>query len=194
MVDQLGLDKLYRSSVLSVANAGFVKNIVQTRGMKLASRFVAGEQLEDAIRAVETLEADGVHGILDLLGEMISSREASDAFVQQILEIFPAIAAKLFPKYVSIKLSQLGLDVSPDLALENGRAILNAAKNVGAFVRIDMEDSPRVDKTIKVFRALRTEFDNVGLVLQAMLRRTEQDLEALADLKPNLRIVKGAYL
>ncbi len=188
------VDQLYRSGVLNVANADFVKNIVQTRGMKLASRFVAGEALEDAIRAVEILELDGVHGILDLLGEMVSSRETSDAFVQQILKIFPAIAVKPFPKYVSIKLSQLGLDLSSDLALDNARTILSAAKNADAFVRIDMEDSPRVEKTLQVFRALRTEFDNVGLVLQAMLRRTEQDLESLADLRPNLRIVKGAYL
>jgi proline dehydrogenase len=188
------LDQYYRAAVLGIANAEPIKNLVQTRGFSLAKRFVAGVDLTDAIKAVETLEQDGVHGILDLLGEMISTKEQSDPFVQKILEIFPAIAGKTFPKYVSIKLSQLGLDVSQELALENGRAILTAAKNVGAFVRIDMEDSPRVDATLEVFRSLKTEFDNVGLVLQAMLRRTEKDLENLSDLKPNLRIVKGAYL
>ncbi len=190
----LNLDRLYRSAVLSVAGNGSLKNLVQTRGWRMASRFVAGENLGSALDAVERLEADGVHGILDLLGEMVSSREQSDHFVRQILEIFPAIAARTFPKYVSIKLSQLGLDVSSELALENGRQILRAAKSVGSFVRVDMEDSPRVDKTLEIFRTLRGEFDNVGLVLQAMLRRTETDLEALSDLKPNLRIVKGAYL
>ena len=190
----MNVDQLYRSAVLSIAGNTQVKQLVQTRGWNLASRFVAGETLRSAIAATQQLETEGVHGILDLLGEMVSSREQSDACVREILEIFPAIAALNFPKYVSIKLSQLGLDISTDLALENGRAILNAAKNVNCFVRIDMEDSPRVDKTLKVFRALRTEFDNVGLVLQSMLRRTEADLEALSDLKPNLRIVKGAYL
>jgi proline dehydrogenase len=188
------IDQYYRSAVLGIANAEPIKNLVQTRGFGLAKRFVAGNELTDAIQAVETLEQDGVHGILDLLGEMISTKEQSDPFVQKILEIFPAIAGKTFPKYVSIKLSQLGLDVSANLALENGRNILKAAKNVGSFVRIDMEDSPRVDATLEVFRTLRQEFDNVGLVLQAMLHRTEKDLENLSDLKPNLRIVKGAYL
>ncbi len=188
------IDQYYRQAVLGIANAAPIKNLVQTRGFGLAQRFVAGNELTDALKAVETLEQDGVHGILDLLGEMVSTKEQSDPFVQKILEIFPSIAGKTFPKYVSIKLSQLGLDVSQDLALENGRNILKAAKNVGSFLRIDMEDSPRVDATLEVFRALRTEFDNVGLVLQSMLRRTEKDLENLSDLKPNLRIVKGAYL
>lgn len=190
----MNVDQLYRSAVLSIAGNTQVKQLVQTRGWNLASRFVAGETLRSAIAATQQLETEGVHGILDLLGEMVSSREQSDACVREILEIFPAIATLSIPKYVSIKLSQLGLDISTDLALENGRAILSAAKNVNCFVRIDMEDSPRVDKTLEVFRALRTEFDNVGLVLQSMLRRTEADLEALSDLKPNLRIVKGAYL
>ncbi len=188
------IDQYYRQAVLGIANAAPIKNLVQTRGYGLAKRFVAGNELTEAIRAVETLQQDGVHGILDLLGEMISTKAQSDIFVQKILEIFPSIASKTFPKYVSIKLSQLGLDVSPDLALENGRNILKAAKDVNAFVRIDMEDSPRVDATLEVFRTLKTEFDNVGLVLQAMLRRTEKDLENLSDLHPNLRIVKGAYL
>ncbi len=188
------IDQYYRSTVLGIANAEPIKNLMQTKGYSLAKRFVAGNELEDAIKAVETLEQEGVHGILDLLGEMISTKEQSDPFVQKILEIFPAIKEKTFPKYVSIKLSQLGLDVSAELALENGRNILKAAQEVGSFVRVDMEDSPRVDATLEVFRTLRTEFDNVGLVLQAMLRRTEKDLEGLSDLKPNLRIVKGAYL
>ena len=182
------IDQYYRQAVLGIANAAPIKNLVQTRGYGLAKRFVAGNELEEAISAVERLEQDRVHGILDLLGEMISTKAQSDIFVQKILEIFPSIANKTFPKYVSIKLSQLGLDVSKELALENGRKILKAAQEVGAFVRIDMEDSPRVDSTLEVFRTLKTEFDHVGLVLQAMLRRTERDLENLSDLKPNLRI------
>jgi proline dehydrogenase len=188
------LDQYYRQAVLGIAGVPAIKNMLETKGFALAKRFVAGNQLQDAIHAVETLESEGVHGILDLLGEMISTKEQSDPFVQQILEIFPAIAGKKFPKYVSIKLSQLGLDVGTDLALKNGRNILQAAKDVGSFVRIDMEDSPRIDTTLEIFRTLRGEFDNVGLVLQAMLRRTEKDLAALGNLSPNLRIVKGAYL
>ena len=125
---------------------------------------------------------------------MVNSDAEAEAFTSQILEICAALESKSWPKYVSIKLSQLGLDLRADLALENARRIIAAAKLAGAFVRVDMEDSPRIDKTIEIFRTLRGEFFNVGLVLQSMLYRTEKDLEDLADLKPNLRIVKGAYL
>ncbi len=184
----------YRSFVLGVANQAWMQKLIEARGRGLVRRFVAGDELADAIRAVDVLENSGVHGILDLLGEMVTTHEQVQEFVKQILNIFPSIQEKTWPKYVSIKLSQLGLDQSLALAEQNAIKILEAAKTVGAFVRIDMEDSARVDKTITVFRALRAHHDNVGLVLQAMLRRTAQDLEDLQDLKPNLRIVKGAYL
>jgi proline dehydrogenase len=190
----INFDRLYRSAVLGVAGNSTVKNLVQDRAKAAVSRFVAGESLPEAVIAVETLERERVHGILDLLGEMVNSDAEANGFTSEILSIFDALEAKPYPKYASIKLSQLGLDINPDLAVMNAKKILSLAKKVGAFVRIDMEDSPRVERTLEIFRGLRGEFDNVGLVLQAMLRRTEKDLENLADLKPNLRIVKGAYL
>jgi proline dehydrogenase len=95
-----------------------------------------------------------VHGILDLLGEMVNSDAEANGFSSQILSIFEALETKPYPKYASIKLSQLGLDINPELALENAKKILTLAKKVGAFVRIDMEDSPRVEKTISMFRTL----------------------------------------
>ena len=190
----LNIDRLYRSAVLGVAGQAFVKNAVRERARAAVGRFVAGEDLQSAIAAVDALERDGVHGILDLLGEMVNSSDEAKRFTAQILEIFPSIKDKPWPKYASIKLSQLGLDIHPELALEHARTIAQAARGVGAFVRVDMEDSPRVDATLEVFRTLRGEFDNVGLVIQSMLRRSENDLEGLLDLKPNLRIVKGAYL
>jgi proline dehydrogenase len=190
----LNVDRLYRSAVLGVAGNSLVKKLVHDRAQFAVKRFVAGETLEEAVKAVDTLEQDGIHGILDLLGEMVNSETEANAFTAQILEIFDAVRSKSWPKYVSIKLSQLGLDIDPDMALENATRILDAAEDVGAFVRIDMEDSPRIDATLEVFRRLRLESANVGLVLQSMLYRTEKDLEHLSDLKPNLRIVKGAYL
>jgi proline dehydrogenase len=195
----INIDRLYRSAVLGVANNPLIKNVIHERARGAVSRFVAGETLPEAINAVERLEQDGIHGILDLLGEMVNSDAEAKMFTAQILEIFAAYERwhsehKRFPGYASIKLSQLGLDRPGDLGIQNARKILEAAKRANAFVRIDMEDSPRVSKTLEVFRELRSEFDNVGLVIQAMLRRTETDLENIADLKPNLRIVKGAYL
>ena len=190
----MNFDRLYRSLVLGVANNSTIKNLVHDRAKAAVSRFVAGETLGDAVNVVEKLEQDHVHGIMDLLGEMVNSDAEANGFTAEILSIFDALEAKPYPKYASIKLSQLGLDINPDLALTNAKKILTLAKKSDAFVRIDMEDSPRVEKTLELFRTLRGEFDNVGLVLQAMLRRSEKDLENLSDLKPNLRIVKGAYL
>ncbi len=190
----LNVDRLYRSAVLGVAGNSLVKKLVCDRAQFAVKRFVAGETLEEALKAVDTLEQDGIHGILDLLGEMVGSEAEAATFTEQILHIFEAAQARPWPKYISIKLSQLGLDIDQDMALENASRILDAAENVGAFVRIDMEDSPRIDATLEVFRRLRLESANVGLVLQSMLYRTEKDLERLSDLKPNVRIVKGAYL
>jgi proline dehydrogenase len=190
----LNVDRLYRSAVLGVAGNELIKKLVQQRGRFAVNRFVAGETLAEAIQSVDVLEQDGIHGILDLLGEMVNTEAEAEAFTAQILEICTALEAKPWPKYISIKLSQLGLDLSPELALENAQRIATAARLAGAFVRVDMEDSPRIDKTIEIFRTLRAEFFNVGLVIQSMITRTEKDLENLADLKPNLRIVKGAYL
>lgn len=190
----LNVDRLYRSAVLGVAGNGLIKKLIEDRGRLAVNRFVAGETLTEAIASVDVLEQDGIHGILDLLGEMVNSDAEAEAFTAQILEICTALHARAWPKYISIKLSQLGLDLRPELALENARRIASAAHQAGAFVRVDMEDSPRIDATLEVFRTLCAEFSNVGLVLQSMLYRTEKDLENLADLKPNLRIVKGAYL
>ncbi|HWG84638.1 MAG TPA: proline dehydrogenase family protein, partial [Deinococcales bacterium] len=187
-------DRFYRSAVLGVAGNKVVQDIVRQRGGSLVSRFVAGEDLHQALAALDRLESEGVHGILDLLGESVTSEEQARAFTAQITEIVDALAAKPYPRYVSIKLTQLGLDLSTDLALENARAIVSRAAPSGTFVRIDMEDSPRIDRTLAIYRTLREGFDNVGIVLQAYLYRTEGDLEDLAELRPNVRIVKGAYL
>lgn len=194
--------RAYRSAVLGIAGRPLVRRLLTGRGWPVASRFVAGETLADALAAVDRLRAEGVRGILDLLGEMVTSPAQAEAFTREILAIFDAVrdrpqdAVPDRPQdaYVSIKLSQLGLDLPGDLGLANARRVVERAREVGAFVRIDMEDSPRVDRTLAVFRTLRAEHDNVGTVIQACLYRSEADVAALADLRPNLRIVKGAYL
>ncbi|PYE54834.1 proline dehydrogenase family protein [Deinococcus yavapaiensis] len=194
------IDRIYRSAVLGVAGNKAVESVVRTRGWSVAQRFVAGDDLQDAVRAVEELERDGVHGILDLLGEMVTSEEEANTFAEKILAIMDALDGKPYPKYVSIKLSQIGQDLTTasgeNLGMVNARRILTRAQHIGAFVRLDMEDHPRVDETLAQFRELASEFgtDTVGTVLQAYLYRTEQDRAALDDLHPNLRIVKGAYL
>ena len=194
------IDRLYRSAVLGVATRKPVENLIRSRGWSVARRFVAGDDLADAVRAVEELEGDGVHGIMDLLGEMVTTEEQANLFAQRILDLLDALEGRELPKYVSIKLSQIGQDLTDpsgqNLGMVNARRILKRARSVGAFVRLDMEDHPRVDATLEQFRVLVGEFgnDTVGTVLQSSLYRSEADRNSLDDLRPNLRIVKGAYL
>uniref|UniRef100_A0A7C2C023 proline dehydrogenase n=2 Tax=Thermus islandicus TaxID=540988 RepID=A0A7C2C023_9DEIN len=188
------LDMAYRSFVLGVAGSPGVEGFIRRRARGLVRRYVAGETLEEALKAAEALEKEGVHAILDLLGEMVRTEEEARAFQRGLLELVWALGEKPWPKYVSLKLTQLGLDLSEDLALSLLREILKEAEPRGVFVRLDMEDSPRVEATLRVYKALREEgFSRVGIVLQSYLYRTEKDLLDLLPYRPNLRLVKGAY-
>jgi len=190
----MDLNLLYRSFVLAVAGHRRVRDLVLTRGRTFASRFVAGDTLEEALRAVDALEKLGVHAILDLLGEQVTSPEMARGFKADILRLVESFGRRPYPRYVSLKLTQVGLDLDEDLTLRLMTEILEAARKADCFARIDMEDSPRVDATLRVHRRLlEAGFRNVGIVLQSYLRRTEKDLEDLLPLKPPLRLVKGAY-
>lgn len=190
----MNLDLFYRQAVLSVAGNPKVEALIKTRARSLVRRYVAGETLEEALVVAERLEAQGVHAILDLLGEMVRSEEEARAFQKGILELIRAVAGRPWPKYVSLKLTQLGLDLSEALTLELLREMLREAEPKGVFVRIDMEDSPRVEATLRLYKALREEgFSQVGIVLQSYLYRTEKDFWDLLPYRPNLRLVKGAY-
>jgi proline dehydrogenase len=190
----MDLTLAYRSLVLQVAEHPWVKGLILRRGRGLYRRYVAGETLEEALKAAEALEKEGVHAILDLLGEMVHSEEEARAFQEEILKLVRALAQKPWPRYVSLKLTQLGLDLSEELALELMRGILREAEAAGVFVRMDMEDSPRVEATLRIYEALRKEgFAGLGLVLQSYLYRTEKDLDRILPYRPNVRLVKGAY-
>ncbi|MGL4609601.1 MAG: proline dehydrogenase [Trueperaceae bacterium] len=190
----MDFNQSYRSFVLNVAQNKSVKNLVLTRGKGFSRRFVAGDTLQDALKAVEGLEHDTIHGILDLLGEMVTSETQAQQFQNDIIQLIQALGAKPYPRYIALKLTQLGLDLSEDLAVNLMHEILREANKVDCFVRIDMEDSPRVDVTLRVYKRLREAgFSNTGIVLQSYLKRTEKDLETLLPLSPAVRIVKGAY-
>lgn len=190
----MDLNLSYRSFVLAIAQNPSVKNLVLTRGKRLSRRFVAGDTLEEALKVVEGLERERIHAILDLLGEMVTSEEMARGFQAEIVGLIRALGARPYPRYVSVKLTQLGLDLSEDLAFSLMQGILQEARQADCFVRIDMEDSPRVDATLRVYRRLREEgYTHTGIVLQSYLKRSEKDLEALLPLKPAVRIVKGAY-
>ncbi len=184
-----------RGVVLAVAGNRAVTSLVTRYGLRLgARRFVAGEEWEQAAAAVRVLNENGIMATMDYLGESVSDRWMAEAARDTYLGLLEGIAASEVNANVSLKLTQMGLDISPDFCLQNVMAIVGKAKILGNYVRVDMEDSPRTDATIATFRKLRAEFDNVGLVVQSYLYRSEKDVRSLADLRPNLRICKGAYL
>lgn len=190
----MDLYQSYRSFVLTIAQNSRVKNLVLSRGRNFARRFVAGDTREEALQVVETLERNKIHAILDLLGEMVTSQAQARQFQSEIVQLIQELGALPYPRYVSLKLTQLGLDLSEDMALSLLNEILTEADKVDCFVRIDMEDSPRVDATLRVYQRLyQAGFRNAGVVLQSYLKRSEQDLDDLLLLKTPVRIVKGAY-
>jgi proline dehydrogenase len=160
---------------------------------KAAHRFVAGEKLEEALAAAEQLNAHGIGGILDLLGEGVTDLAGATAAVKQYVDAAEAIAGRGLDATISIKLSQLGQTVDRDACVGNLARILDRAQALGVPVEIDMEDSSLVSDTIELYREAMTTHPQVRLAIQAMLRRTPVDLEALAPLKPRIRLVKGAY-
>jgi proline dehydrogenase len=160
-----------------------------------ASRFVAGETLDECVEVLRGLNERGFHANTTLLGEDVYEKVEAAAVVEEYLRILERIHSEGLRVNVALKLTHLGLDVAEPLAEENLRRVVERAAEVDNFVRIDMESSAAVDPTLRIYRSLReTGLDNVGAVLQSYLFRTPDDLEALLPLRPNLRLVKGAYL
>jgi proline dehydrogenase len=185
-----------RKAILAAAGSARLGRFVTRHGMRLgAGRFVAGVTLDDAVRVLRRLNDDGLHANTTLLGEGTGDEAGARAVVEEYRAILRRIAEERLRCNVALKLTHLGLPLDEELAHENVEAVVREAAAQGNFVRIDMEDSPWVDATLRIFRRLREAgHDNVGTVLQAYLYRTERDFDDLAALEPNLRIVKGAYL
>lgn len=188
---------MLRSSLIYLSKAEWARKIV-TRwsfAWRAASRFVAGEKLEDAIRVVQALNQNGINATLDHLGEHTSTPEIARRATQDILEMIDCIHQTEVKSNVSIKLTQIGIKVDEGLCAENLRQILKHAQEIGIFVRIDMEDSPWVDKTLNLFRQMREVhgFNNVGVVIQSCLYRSEKDIHELAEEGAFVRLCKGAY-
>lgn len=158
----------------------------------LASRFVAGETAESAIAVGAALHSRGVRATFDLLGEDVHDRASAERAAAGSVELLRKIPATL-ERNVSVKLTNAGLDVSKELCLELATRILEVAREVGGFVRIDMEGSDHTQATLDVFRELRERYDNVGCVLQAALRRTEADVVEAIRRGDRVRLCKGAY-
>lgn len=160
---------------------------------RIAGRYVAGPSPEDAFRVVADLNRRGVEGTIDHLGEEIRRIEEAGEAVAAYEGLLEAIASRGLRANVSVKLTQFGLKLDPAVAARGARRVVEAARRLQNFVRIDMEDRTCTDATIGIYRELRRDFDNVGLVLQAYLRRSHADVEALAPLTPSWRLCKGIY-
>jgi proline dehydrogenase len=185
-----------RRGILAAAESSSLQGFVQTHGMRLgAARFVAGETLDDAVPVLRQLNGRGFLTNTTVLGEGVSDGAATRAVVDGYRGVLDEIAAERLQTNVALKLTHLGLAFDEELAYANVAELVDHAATQGNFIRIDMEESAYVDPTLRIFRRLRESGRaNVGTVLQSYLYRTERDLEALLDLTPNLRLVKGAYL
>jgi proline dehydrogenase len=162
---------------------------------KLSERYIAGPELKDARETVRRLNAEGKSATIDVLGEEITTEEEAAAIVRAYLDVFADIERCGLDSGVSVKVTGLGLKLGYELCRDNLRTVVADAASRGNFVRIDMEDSSTTDDTLRLYRELRGEgHENVGVVLQAMLRRTASDIAALAGLKPSVRLCKGIYL
>ncbi len=160
-----------------------------------AMHYIAGEKLDDAVRVVKTLNAKKMMATLDALGENVSTKEESLMAVRACEKVLHAIHAHRLNANLSLKLSQFGLKIDEDFCFSNVRSLLEIARGHGNFVRIDMEDSTATRATLNLYERLRSDgFENVGVVIQANLRRSEDDIQRLLLLKANVRLCKGAYI
>jgi len=192
------LDSASKAFFHLIAQSPTLKKLASRYGMRhetsFARRFIAGETVEDAIAAVRAIEARGMSHTLDFLGESVTNLAEATAATREYLAVIDAVIRSGIERNVSLKLTQIGLDVDKASAVDNLRRILEHAEPAGFFVRIDMESSQYVDVTLEIFNTLWQQgHRQIGVVLQAALYRSEQDLARLNEMGARVRLVKGAY-
>ena len=188
---------MLRTGLLWLSEQPRIFRFIRGNGLarRFASRFVAGETVDSGVAALKDLNAAGIIASLDVLGESVHNAGEAHAARDTYLETLDRIRAAGADANVSLKLTQMGLDIDERLCIENLRAIIAKAQAHGSFVRIDMEQSEYTERTLLLFkRTFHPEFGNaVGVVLQSYLRRTEQDVEHMIALGARVRLCKGAY-
>jgi proline dehydrogenase len=184
-----------RQLILAAVNSPRVQRLVAKYGMRLgAAQFVAGETLDQAVATLRGLNEAGLRTNTTLLGEFVHDPSEAETVVGIYEEVLRRIDGEKLQTNVALKLTHLGITLDEELGYANVERLVAEAARHGNFIRIDMEDSSLVDMTLRIYRRLREAgHDNVGTVLQSYLYRSEDDLEMLLPLSPNLRIVKGAY-
>jgi proline dehydrogenase len=187
---------MLRSFLIYLSKAAWAQKLVTgwKFAWRAASRFVAGNTIADAVKAVQELNARGINATLDHLGESTSTREDAVRAKDDILELLDQIACCEVRANVSIKLTQIGLVLDENLCADNLDQILARAKKYDNFVRIDMEDTPVTDRTIGLFRRMRQKgYEKVGIAIQSYLYRSEKDVRDLIAEGARFRLIKGAY-
>ena len=159
-----------------------------------AGKYIAGEELQDAVNLVKALNSNGIHATIDVLGESIKSKEEAIEAKRKCLEVLDAIETNKLTANLSIKPTQMGLAIDEEFAYQQILEIVLKAKSFNNFVRIDMEDSPYTDPTINLYKKLHEKIGHVGLALQAYLKRTVNDVNQLNKLGTNYRLCKGIYI
>lgn len=188
---------MLRSFFIYLSKAGWARRLVMNWSVaqRMSSRFVAGEQLDQAVEAIKVLNDHGINATLDHLGENVTTAAGAVKATEEVLDILETIAEEGIRSGVSVKLSQIGLVLDPDLCHDNLLRILDRARELGIYVRIDMEDSSLVDRTLGCyFQALDDGYTGtVGIVIQAYLYRSEEDTRRILDREGTIRLCKGAY-
>ncbi len=191
-------ERWLRATLLYLSSAAWARRLMTSfaPAWYVASRFVAGETIADAMRVTGQLNQRGMLATLDFLGESVTDPIEAGAARDEILDLLDAIYRHRVGAGVSLKLSQLGVKIDPQLALDNMRCILRQAARRRQFVRMDMEESTLVDTTLEIFRALNEDygFENTGVVIQSYLYRSEVDVQNLIAKGASVRLCKGAYM
>jgi proline dehydrogenase len=192
------LDVASKAFFQTVSHSRLLKELASRYGMAgpraFARRFIAGETAEDAINAVRDIQDRGMHHTLDYLGESVTTPAAAEAATRGYLKLIDVVDRAGVEKNLSLKLTQLGLDIDKAICIDNLRRILAAGDRCGFFIRIDMESSKYTEVTLEIFESVwRQGSRNVGVVLQSCLYRTEQDVVRVNGLGARIRLVKGAY-
>ena len=191
---EIPVEVILKNIFLVLSKNQMLNKMARRWGLRFgASRVVAGETIEEAINKVRELNKQGLVCTLDHLGEFVFSEQEANEAADYCVQTLEAIATSGVKCNLSLKMTQLGLDISPEICMNNMKRILDTATKYGNFVRIDMEDYAHNEITLKIMQELRKTYSNVGTVLQAYLYKSELDVMNLSKEGINLRLVKGAY-
>lgn len=184
----------WKLNIVKTGIVKFVKILPKNLVFVFAKKYIAGTKLQDAVEVVKELNSIGIMATMDVLGEAISNKKEAEDAKNECLEVLENIKTHKLDSNLSIKPTQLGLAIDEDYCYFQLKEIVEKAKSYNNFVRIDMEDSSLTDKTIKLFNRINKDFDNVGIVLQAYLKRTADDVDKLNPQNTNYRLCKGIYV